>query len=112
MPGLSLVTKSALTRLALLFSFLTVLAILFAAGLPATSRAAAGSGIEGSKNSSSREFVPGDVIVKYRSESHAKVQTRAATLFAQGRQVPIEIRRFEGADLVPGLRLGPTIPGL
>ncbi|MGH9928919.1 MAG: S8 family serine peptidase, partial [Pyrinomonadaceae bacterium] len=99
-------TKSASARLTLAFSFLIVLAVLIAGGLPRTSSATQDkSQSPVSKKQGRPEFVPGEALVRYRSERVATRQTRPAVLNAEGRQLPITIERFEGSDIVPGLRI-------
>ena len=96
-------TKSASTYLTLAFTFLLVLTFLFAVALPPSSKATPeGSNV---KKSLSPEFVPGQVLVRYRSERIAKRQTLHTLASADGRQLDIQLERFEGADIVPGLRL-------
>jgi subtilisin family serine protease len=57
------------------------------------------------KNSRPR-FVPGEVLVRYRNESTAKSKTGKVLVAARdGRQLAAQIERFDGSDLVPGLRL-------
>ncbi len=51
-------------------------------------------------------FVPGEVLVRYRSESHARSKSRSMRIAAvDGTLVPLDMERFDGSDLVPGLRL-------
>ncbi|HEX8650835.1 MAG TPA: FG-GAP-like repeat-containing protein [Pyrinomonadaceae bacterium] len=53
------------------------------------------------------EFVPGEILVRYRSETAARMgeaQT-SATLFKGGKEIPMSVERFDGSDLVRGLRL-------
>lgn len=54
------------------------------------------------------EFVPGEALVRYRSERAAKLKTSSipqALFAADGRQLAITIERLDGSDTVPGLRL-------
>jgi subtilisin family serine protease len=52
------------------------------------------------------EFVPGEILVRYRSEVVAKRQQRASSaLKVEGRTIPFQVERFEGSDLVTGLRM-------
>ena len=99
-------TKSESTRLALAFLFLIILTLLIVAGVPSTS----GARLEGTQSGVSRknsrpEFVPGEALVRYRSERAAGRQTRQVMLNVAGRQLSVQIERFDGADIVPGLRL-------
>ena len=51
-------------------------------------------------------FVPGEVLVRYRSESLAQKGSRtAAVQTTEGTVLPIQIERFEGSNIVEGLRL-------
>jgi len=56
-------------------------------------------------------YVPGEVLVRYRSEKVAKAQGQAATaLRAEGRQFPVQLERLRASDLVEGLRLARVAP--
>ncbi|HEU4509584.1 MAG TPA: S8 family serine peptidase [Pyrinomonadaceae bacterium] len=57
-------------------------------------------------------FVPGEVLVRYRTESTAQKKT-GRMMFAtrEGRQVSAQVERFDGSDLVQGLRLVRVAPG-
>lgn len=53
-----------------------------------------------------QEFAPGQVIVRYRSESMAKNRTGSMRLTARnGRLLNLRVENFEGSRLVPGLRI-------
>jgi subtilisin family serine protease len=54
------------------------------------------------------EFVPGDVLVRYKSEALAKRQ--ATTVNAEGRAIPMQVKRFSGSDVIDGLRLAHVAP--
>ncbi|HEY0006746.1 MAG TPA: S8 family serine peptidase [Pyrinomonadaceae bacterium] len=58
------------------------------------------------------EFVPGEIIVRFRDETTAKsLQARtAAVLSAEGRQIPMTVERFDGAELLKGLRVARVAP--
>src|SRR5688572_9088912 len=52
------------------------------------------------------EFVPGEVIVRYRSESIARNRTGRNVLAAtSGELLPVEVERRHSADVISGLRL-------
>ena len=56
-------------------------------------------------------FVPGEVLVRYRTESTARSKTgRILVATREGRQLPAEVERFDGSDLVKGLRLARVAP--
>jgi subtilisin family serine protease len=106
MQGPFLGTKSASTRLVLAFSFLIILTLLIVGGASSTSSAK----LEGTQSGVNRknprpEFVPGEALVRYRSERAASRQPRQVMLNVAGRQLAVQIERFDGADIVPGLRL-------
>ncbi|MCA1578847.1 MAG: S8 family serine peptidase [Acidobacteria bacterium] len=51
-------------------------------------------------------FVPGEVLVRYRSEAVARRRTGPTTVATRdGEQLPTRVERFDGSDLVQGLRL-------
>ncbi len=63
------------------------------------------------KKSGRPAFVPGEVLVRYRSESHARSKSASLRIAAlDGTIVPMELQRFEGSDLVEGLRLARVAP--
>lgn len=52
------------------------------------------------------EFVPGHVLLRYKDEVTAKRQQKATTtLTLKDRTIPIQIERFDAANMVAGLRL-------
>src|SRR6185369_16537674 len=56
-------------------------------------------------------YVPGDVLVRFRSEPIARgkgTQMRIAAL--DGTLLPIDVQRPRAADLLPGLRLARVAP--
>lgn len=56
-------------------------------------------------------FVPGDVLVRFRNERVAKQRAGTATLrSAAGRDIEARIERFDGSNLVEGLRLAKVAP--
>ena len=96
-------------RIVLSFSILLVLIVFAFIAFPSGSRA--------NRKLSSQEpavarkrtrpaFVPGDVLVRYRSETLAANKTRSATIQTkEGLALPVQVVRFGGSDLVEGLRL-------
>ncbi len=56
------------------------------------------------------DFVPGDVLVRYKTEGVAKRAGRTSSLMVNGQALPITIERFDGADIVEGLRLARVAP--
>lgn len=106
MQGPFLGTKSASARLALAVSFLIVLTLLIVGALPLTSSATQEKAQSGGSEKQPRPgFVPGEALVRYRSERLARRQTQQTMLSAEGRQLAVTIERFDGSDIVPGLRL-------
>ncbi|HEX3281110.1 MAG TPA: S8 family serine peptidase [Pyrinomonadaceae bacterium] len=65
---------------------------------------------EASQKRSKPAFVPGEALVRYRSEGAAKRAATEMTLAVNSHNVPVRIERFEGADTVPGLRLAHMAP--
>jgi subtilisin family serine protease len=52
------------------------------------------------------EFVPGEMLVRYRSEAVARREEAAATpLRVIDGQIPLSVERFNGSDIIEGLRL-------
>jgi len=94
--------------IALTFSFFLTLILFAVVALPPSSRATRGtsrvSGITGKRTRP--VFVPGDVLLRYKSESVAKRQSRTTTLQgSDGQTMVMQVDRFEGSDIVPGLRI-------
>jgi hypothetical protein len=100
---------------AALFLTLTILAV-FALSPPSQARrgfssAPAGAPAGPNKKRSRPEFVAGDVLVRYRSDAVAKRQQRAQSVVsAEGRVISIKVERFEGSDIVDGLRIAHVAP--
>jgi Subtilase family/Fervidolysin N-terminal prodomain len=100
-------------RLALAFPlgfFVLIIAILM---LPPRSGAKLQQGTQDSKREGKRrrpEYVPGQILVRFRNEVTAKGETRSAVLHANGRSIPIRIERYGGSDLVEGSRIAYVDP--
>jgi subtilisin family serine protease len=109
-PGRKLVT----THLALAFSLLVIFTLLIVAAMPPASSARQQPAQSDFSQKRARPvIVPGQVLLRYRSESAAKLQTRQTPqviLSVEGRQFSIQIERFAGSDIVPGLRLAHVDP--
>ena len=53
-----------------------------------------------------QQFVPGEVLVRFRSESMAAHRTGSQRITAKdGQLLSMKVENFDGAELVPGLRL-------
>jgi subtilisin family serine protease len=90
--------------------FVLTLAIALASG-PRPSKATQQSGMpEASHKRTRPAFVPGEALVRYKSESTAKRVASQMTLAVNAQEVPIQIERFDGAAIVPGLRLARMAP--
>lgn len=106
MQGSFLRMKSGTTRLAFAFSVLLVLILFLVAALPPISSATReGAPANVSQKRRRPEFVPGEVLVRYRSERLAKQRTLETLAIPDGRQLSIQLERFDGSEIVPGLRL-------
>ena len=56
-------------------------------------------------------FVPGEVLVRYRTESMAKSKGASMRIAAHdGRLFSLNLKRTPGSDLLPGLRLAQVAP--
>jgi hypothetical protein len=65
----------------------------------------------GDRKRSRPAFVAGDVLVRYQTDSIAqRQQSKPAALKVEGRTIPIQVERFDGSDLVAGLRLAHVAP--
>jgi subtilisin family serine protease len=97
--------------LTLALSTLLVLTFIIVAALPPSSRAIQKNALGDVNQKQSRpEFVPGEALVRFRSERLAKRQTLQNLVSSEGRQLSIQLERFEGSDIVPGLRLAHVAP--
>ncbi len=91
-------------RILFLFLACLTLVLLVLTLLPPRSGAKQQSTTRG--KSSRPRFVPGEVLVRYRNEPTAKSKTGKVLVAARdGRQLAAQIERFDGSDLVPGLRI-------
>jgi len=88
-----------------------VFTVVLVAALPPTSSATQGNAQSDRGQKPSRpQFVPGQVLVRYRSERLARQKTSEKLVSSDGRQLSIQLERFDGADIVPGLRLAHVAP--
>lgn len=55
-------------------------------------------------------FIPGEVLVRFRSESHAKSIKQVETLQVEGRGIPLKLEEVEASHLLAGLRLARVNP--
>jgi len=94
--------------LSLLF-VITLTIILTSAPRPSNARRQADSP-DATQKRSKPAFVPGQALVRYRSESVAKRVAAAIIVSVNSQEVAIQMERFEGADVVPGLRLAHMAP--
>jgi len=88
---------------------LFALTLFLAVVLPPGSRATQ-EDTQPSQKRSRPQFVPGQALVRYRSERVAKQKTLQTLAIEDGRPLAIQIERFDGADLIPGLRLAHVAP--
>ena len=67
---------------------------------------------EASLKNSPAKFVPGEILVRFRTEA-APVKNETSTalaLRAPDHEIPLQIERFDGSDIVDGLRLARVRP--
>src|SRR5215213_3883887 len=63
------------------------------------------------KGASKMDFVAGEVLVRYRSNAEAGREELAQTsLRRNGRDIPVRVERFDGSNLVEGLRRARVSP--
>jgi len=55
-------------------------------------------------------FIPGEVLVRFKSESQARAAKQIDTLQIEGRGVPMRIEQIEASDVLHGLRLAHVDP--
>src|SRR6266550_2525755 len=104
--------RTVSARARIFFSLLFIMAfaiILASAPRPSNATRQAASPYVPQKRSKPA-FVSGQALVRYRSESVAKRVATAMTVSVNDQEVSIQIERFEGADIVPGLRLARMAP--
>ena len=100
--GITSQTVRMLSAFAGLSVFIFLVIALLPPGSTATSQDAQS---EVSQKPSRPEFVPGQVLVRYRSERTAASKGVQTLVSSEGRPFSIQLKRFEGSDLIPGLRL-------
>ena len=102
-----------MTRILLSFSVCLALLIVAAVTFPVNSGATP-QPAQTFKTQTKRQrpaFVPGEVLVRYRSESHARSKGASIRIAAlDGTLVQVDVQRLDGDDLVEGLRLGRVAP--
>ncbi|HKZ81765.1 MAG TPA: S8 family serine peptidase [Pyrinomonadaceae bacterium] len=105
--------KQQTNRLAFTVTLLLALALLAVVLLPPRARATLPPSQASTAKSkrTSPAFVPGEVLVLYKSETAAKRQAaKGLVVTEQGRALGIQVERFGGSDLVSGLRLARVPP--
>ena len=113
MPNPSSATNRLPMRIALTISFSIGLILFAIVAMPPNSRATGDSASPSyaGKKRTRPEFVPGEVLVRYRSENVAKSQTLGTTIqSADGQPMVIHLERFEGSEIVSGLRIARVAP--
>ncbi|HEU4769584.1 MAG TPA: S8 family serine peptidase [Pyrinomonadaceae bacterium] len=105
-------SKRALIRIAITLCLCLGLVVLVLTEFPSNSRARQRSSQQSARKKQTRpRFVPGEVLVQYRSESMARSRTgRNVVASRTGELVAMEVERRRGADLVEGLRLVHVAP--
>lgn len=108
MQGSFIELKSQTVRMFSAFAGLSVFIFVLLALLPPGSTATRQNvQSDVSQKRSRPDFVPGEVLVRYRSEKLAQLQTRQLPHTLRnmaGRELWVQIERFDGSDIVPGLR--------
>jgi subtilisin family serine protease len=103
-------------RLLLFFSICLVLVVLGTLSFPSTSSGARAPLPQGNRRPQPykglrRAFVPGEVLVRFRTEPLAKTRTGSSRIVAlSGESMPVQVDRFGGSDLVAGARLVHVAP--
>ncbi|HET9528572.1 MAG TPA: hypothetical protein VFO99_20595, partial [Pyrinomonadaceae bacterium] len=98
-------------RVALTLCLCLTLILLALATLPSKSSARYRGRQTSTQTAKYQRFVPGEVIVRYRSESIARNRTGRNVLAARsGELLPVDIERRQAADLISGLRLVHVAP--
>ncbi|MBA2341559.1 MAG: S8 family serine peptidase, partial [Pyrinomonadaceae bacterium] len=61
--------------------------------------------------SSRAEFVPGEILVRFRTEETAASKERAiAPLRANNQEIALDVQQFEGSEIIEGLRVAHVAP--
>jgi len=106
MKGLFLRMNARVAQFLFAACIVLVLAIFLTAILAPTSTATPQDGtVNGSQTKIRAPFVPGEALVRYRSERIAARKTVQTLNGPQGRLISIQLERFEGSEMLPGLRL-------
>jgi hypothetical protein len=99
-------TKSRLT-------LLLMVPLCFAAALPLLVRAGLQSSAtpEPQQKQKRAEFIPGEILVRFRKDAAAtKSRHMEMTVVEAGRQIPLQVERLDGSEIVEGLRLARVAP--
>ena len=110
MPNCLLVLTSTRLRVVIVAFSILVLAGMLTL-VPSTSRARIKRTSQTVFKSSQPRFVEGEVLVRYRTEAIARSRTGRTTVSTRaGEQLPVEVIRRKGADLITGMRLVRVAP--
>src|SRR5262249_23945535 len=105
---------STYIRIALLFAVCLGLLVLATVSFPVRSdakRAPAQQTALSQKKQRLQSYVPGQVLVRYRSEPMARSKGTSMRIAAlDGTLLPVDMERPRAADLLPGLRLARVAP--
>src|SRR5512132_707235 len=89
---------SVRARVLFLTLFVFAVALVLASG-PRSSKAIQQQGMpDAAKKRTRPAFVPGEALVRYKSEGAAKRAATQMTLAVNSHVVPVRVERFEGAD--------------
>src|SRR5712691_1299557 len=101
--------RSTNSRLTLLL----ILSLSLAAALPLLVRATRQSSTapQSERKQKRTEFIPGEILVRFRKDAAAtKVARAEMTVVEDGRQIPLQVERLDGPEIVEGLRLARVAP--
>lgn len=96
--------KAATKRVTIAFSFLVAFLLIFLYLSPTSSAVPQSSDLK-SGEKPQPAFVPGEVLVRYRSERIAQRKIQEALATTEGKPVTVQLERFSGSDMIPGLRI-------
>jgi hypothetical protein len=94
-------------------TLLLILSLSLAAALPLLVRAALQSSTppQSERKQKRAEFIPGEILVRFRKDAAAtKSRHMEMTVVEAGRQIPLQVERLDGSEIVEGLRLARVAP--
>jgi subtilisin family serine protease len=93
------------------FIALLLALLIFSNPLPVATQTASQASPVSTATRKGPDFVPGEILVRFRTEAQAKTVARSnMSVLSSGHSIPITVKEFKGAEVVEGLRLARVAP--